>query len=201
MLDTRFSRMCGGWTDRDHVIAKAREALAIRIERLLEANQTIGIPTAADAIELGDASLLAAVEVPDDLRITHIDLAIPALSLARIDSFAGRHGLTHAALFVEAVNRWEMQEAVPRDRRGGRSDGPTLFDFDNPLELRVEKIATAIDPPSQAATHEPDASERTEPNTDDITAELVRLLEEGGVPAKNQGVPDESLNRPVRKAE
>ena len=185
----------------DHVIAKAREALAIRIERLLEANQTIGIPTAAEAIELGDALLLAAVDVPDDLRITHIDLAIPALSLARIESFARRHGLTPAALFVEAVNRWEMQEAMPRDRRGGKSDGPTLFDFDNPLELRVEKIAAVVDPPSPVATHEPDAGERTEANTDDITAELVRLLEEGGVRAKNQAVPDESLNSPVRKAE
>ena len=55
----------------------------------------------------------------------------------------------------------------------------------NPLELRVEKIAAGIDPPSQAAVHEPAANERTEANTDDITAELVRLLEEGGVPAKN----------------
>jgi hypothetical protein len=94
-----------------------------------------------------------------------------------------------------------MQEIMPRERRGGTSDGPTLFGFDNPLELRVEKIAADIDPPSPAATHEPDAGERTEANTDDITAELVRLLEEGGVPAKNQQVPDESLNRPVRKAE
>jgi hypothetical protein len=49
---------------------------------------------------------------------SHVDLALPALSLTRIDAFARSHGLTHAALFVEAVNRWAMQEAAPRDRRG-----------------------------------------------------------------------------------
>src|ERR1700688_55286 len=94
----------------EHVIAKAREALSLHIERLLEANQAICDPTAADAIERCDALLLAAVDVPDDLRIALADLAIPALSLARIDSFARRHGLTPAALFVAAVDRWAMQE-------------------------------------------------------------------------------------------
>src|SRR5260370_21262867 len=112
----------------DHVIAKAKEALSLHIERLLEANHKICDPTAADAIERGDALLLAAVEVPDDLRIAHVDLAIPALSLARIDAFARRHGLTPAALFVEAVNRWAMQEAAPRDGRGSAPDVPTRFD-------------------------------------------------------------------------
>jgi sterol desaturase/sphingolipid hydroxylase (fatty acid hydroxylase superfamily) len=52
--------------------------------------------------------LLAAVDLSDDLRIAHVELAIPALSLARSDSFAQRHGLTHAALFVEAVTRCEL---------------------------------------------------------------------------------------------
>src|ERR1700752_4116056 len=94
----------------DHVIAKAREALSLHIEGLLEANQRICSPTAADAIERSDAVLVAAIDVPDDLRIAHIDVAIPALSLARIDSFARRHGLTHGALFVEAVDRWATQE-------------------------------------------------------------------------------------------
>jgi predicted RNase H-like HicB family nuclease len=187
----------------DHVIAKAKEALSLHIERLLEANHRICDPTAADAIERGDALLLAAVEVPDDLRIAHLDLAIPALSLARIDAFARRHGLTHAALFVEAVNRWTMQEASPRDRRGSTPDGPTLFDLVNPLELRVEPIAATIEPPDDAATREREASEErsVEAKVDDITAELVRLLEEGGAPAKNQEVPDESPISPVRKAE
>ncbi|MEY2531476.1 MAG: hypothetical protein QOI96_1561 [Verrucomicrobiota bacterium] len=182
----------------DHVIAKAKEALAMRIERLLEANQRICIPTAADAIELGDALLLAAVDVPDDLRIAHVDLAIPALALARIDAFARRHGLTPATLFVEAVNRWTMQEAAPRDRRGSMSDGPTLFDLANPLELRVE----TPDLQDGAGSAEHDASEArdVEAKVNDITAELVRLLEEGGVPTKNQDVPEDSPH-PVRKAE
>jgi predicted RNase H-like HicB family nuclease len=188
----------------DHVIAKAREALSLHIERLLEANHRICDPTAADAIERGDALLLAAVEVPDDLRIAHVDLAVPALSLARIDAFARRHGLTHAALFVEAVNRWAMQEAAaPRDRRGSTPDGPTLFDLANPLELRVEPIAAAIDRQDEAGPREGEAIDDrdVEAKVEDITAELVRLLEQGDARAQNQDVPDESLNHPVRKAE
>jgi predicted RNase H-like HicB family nuclease len=187
----------------EHVIARAREALSLHIERLLEANHRICDPTAADAIERGDALLLAAVEVPDDLRIAHIDLAIPALSLARIDAFARRHCLTHAALFVEAVNRWAMQETSPRDRRGSAPDGPTLFDLANPLELRVEPIAATIDPQDDAGTREGEASDErdVEAKVDDITAELVRLLEEGGAPAKTQEVQDESPISAVRKAE
>jgi predicted RNase H-like HicB family nuclease len=188
----------------DHLIARAREALSLHIERLLQANHRISDPTAADAIERGDALLLAAVEVPDDLRIAHVDLAIPALSLARLDAFARRHGLTPAALFVEAVNRWAMQEAAaPRERRGSAPDGPTLFDLANPLELRVEPIAATIDPQDDAVTREREASEADDvkAKVDDITAELVRLLEQGEVPAQNQDVPDESLIHPVRKAE
>jgi predicted RNase H-like HicB family nuclease len=168
----------------DHVIARAREALSLHIERLLEANHKISDPTAADAIERGDALLLASVDVPDDLRIAHIDLAMPALSLARIDAFARRHGLTHAALFIEAVNRWAMQEAAPRDRRGSTPDGPTLFDLANPLELRVEPIAAKIDPQDDSGTREGEATDErdVEAKVDDITAELVRLLEQGSQP-------------------
>src|SRR5438552_9451013 len=179
----------------DHVIAKAKEALSLHIERLLEANHRICDPTAADVIERGDALLLAAVEVPDDLRIAHVDLAMPALSLARIDAFARRHGLTHAALFVEAVNRWTMQETAPRDRRGSAPDGPTLFDLANPLELHVEPVAATIEAQDDAGTGERKASDErdVEAKIDDITAELVRLLEQGETLAQNQDVPDESL--------
>ena len=96
-----------------------------------------------------------------------------------------------------------MQEASPRDRRGSTPDGPTLFDLANPLELRVEPIAATIDPQDDAATREREASEErsVEAKVDDITAELVRLLEQGEAPAQNQDVPDESLKHPVRKAE
>ncbi len=166
------------------VIARARETLSLHIERLLEANHMICDPTAADAIERSDALLLAAVEVPDDLRIAHIDLAMPALSLARIDAFARRHGLTHAGLFVEAVNRWAMQETSPRDRRGSAPDGPTLFDLANPLELRVEPITATIEAQDDAGTREGEASDErdVEAKVDGITAELVRLLEQGSQP-------------------
>jgi predicted RNase H-like HicB family nuclease len=164
------------------VIAKAREALLAHIERLLEANHKLSVPTPADAIERGDALLLAAVEVPDDLAIAPLNLELSALSLARIDSFARRHGLTHAALFVEAVNRWTMQETMPRDRRRETSEAPTLFDFGNPLEVSVEPITAGVTAQDETATHAPNQTERAEDNiqcnVDDITAELVRLLEE-----------------------
>jgi predicted RNase H-like HicB family nuclease len=125
----------------DHVIARAREALSLHIERLLEANQRICEPTAADAIERNDALLLAAVDVPDDLRIAHVDLVLPALSLARIDGFARRHGLTRTALFVEAVNRWAMQEtAAPlRRRRSGAGHHAAVQEAGNGfLTVRVQ---------------------------------------------------------------
>jgi predicted RNase H-like HicB family nuclease len=163
-----------------HVVVKAREALLAHVERLLEASQRICSPTAAEAIDRGDALLIAAVEVPDDLRIAHVELAIPALSLARIDSFAQRHGLTHATLFVEAVNRWATQEIAPRERRAGVSADPTLFDFGNPLELRVEAIAASVDQSGPVAIHGQDATQAAD--LDGITAELVRLLEGSAEP-------------------
>src|SRR6478672_10240298 len=83
----------------DNVIAKAKESLPGHIQQLLDGNQRVCAPTAAEAIERGDALLLAAIDVPDDLRAVQIDVAIPALALARIDSFAQRHGLSRAALF------------------------------------------------------------------------------------------------------
>jgi predicted RNase H-like HicB family nuclease len=194
----------------DQVIAKAREALLLHIERLLEANQRIASPTAADAIERGDALLLAAVDVPDDLGIVHVDVAIPALSLARIDSFARRHGLTPGGLLVEAVARWAAQENAPRERRAAPPDGPTLFDFANPLELRVETIAAAIDPLEEPETRQagPGAeagagTKDTEvaSNADDITAELARLFEEGLEPQPIDAAATNARKRPGRKAE
>jgi len=187
----------------DHVIAKAREALSMHIEHLLEANPRICIPTAADAIERGDGLLLAAIDVPDDIGTVHVDLAIPALSLARIDSFARRHGLTHAALLVEAVDRWAMQETMPRERRRETFDGPTLFDFVNPLELRVEKIAAGIVSEDEAAIHQRDAREEgdIQRNADDITAELVRLLEGPTEPQPAEAAADDQRNRLIQKRE
>ena len=173
------------------VIAKAREALALHIERLLDADQKICSPTPADRIDRGDASVLAAIDVPDDIRIAQIELAIPALSLVRIDSFAGRHGLSRSALFVEAVNRWSMQETVVRERRSESSDGPTLFDFENPLELRVDKMAAEIDS-ATAGGNEADSPGSPE----DITAELARLFEDRPGPEHADGAAEEK-NSPL----
>lgn len=184
----------------EHVLAKAREALAAHIERLLETRQKISAPTAADAVERGDALLLAAVDVPDDLGIAQIELGIPALSLARVDSFARRRGLTRSALFVEAVDRWAMQETLPRDRRAGASDGPTLFDFASPLDLRVETIAAAMEPAGAPAALETAAEgANVEESADDITAELARLLEGSTEPQSVEEAADKRQNRPAAK--
>jgi predicted RNase H-like HicB family nuclease len=166
----------------DHVLAKAKEALAAHIEGLLKAKQKICIPTTADAIERGDALLIAGVDVPDDLRMSHMELSIPALSLAWIDSFARRRGLTYGALFVQAVNRWVMQETAPRERRGEISDGPTLFDFGNPLELKVEAVAGELTTPDEANERDGEQEISNRSSNDDVTAELARLFDERSDP-------------------
>jgi predicted RNase H-like HicB family nuclease len=160
----------------DDVIKKAREALLRHIESLLDIGQPIQSPTSIDAMQRGSALLFAAVDVPDDLRVVRVDLAIPALSLARIESFADRHELSVAALFTKAVDRWAMQEAVTGVNQGTMSDGPTLFDFSNPPELRVEAVAAEFGPAQEPQTkddsEEPDSTSKT-----GITAELARLLD------------------------
>jgi predicted RNase H-like HicB family nuclease len=184
----------------DLVIARAKEALLAHVEHLLDARQKISVPTAADKVEIGDALLLAAVEVPDDLRTLSVELALPALSLARVDAFARRRGLTRSALLVEAVDHWILQENMPGERRGGgaASDGPTLFDFANPLELRMETIAADIGLPGEAAS-EQGKGEKIEPTTDanDITEELARLLDRrsGPQPEAEENEPRRRLHR------
>jgi len=165
-------------TTLEQLLARAREVLTLHIERLLEANRTIGIPMPAESIERGDALLLAAIDVPDDLETAHVDLEIPALALARIDSMARRRGLTRSALFVQAVNYWAMQDGSPCERRSAAPVGPTLFDFVNPPELKVEAPATETYPPLRAEA-EQSAGEGTvaEVNISDIAAELERLIE------------------------
>lgn len=194
-----FPQCAVGGPTVEYVMAKAREVLAMQIERLIEANQRIAIPTAAEAIELGDGLLLAAIDVPDDLRMAHVEFEIPALSLAWIDSFARRRGLTHAALLVEAVKRWELEEAMPRDRRAGLLDAPTLFDFANPLDLRVEAIAAPIDPTIRSAAPEA-PRDNFEANADDITAELARLLEQSAEPPLTEETASRR-GRPANKPE
>jgi predicted RNase H-like HicB family nuclease len=186
----------------DGVLAKAKETLVKHLEHLLAANQEICVPTSADAIERGDALLLAAIEVPDDLRIVNVELAIPALSLVQIDSFARRHGLSRDALFVQAVGRWAAQEVMPIERRGQTPEGPTLFDFGNPLELKVEAIAAESgsfeeeERDEEEGDRKPEANDRC--NTDEITAELQRLLEESTKPEPNSGALQDA-QRPIRE--
>jgi predicted RNase H-like HicB family nuclease len=186
-----FPGLAAHGTSLDELLARAREVLALHVERMLEANTAIDVPKPAHEIERDGALLLAAVDIPEDMKTTQIDLEIPALALARIDSMARRHGLTRAALFVQAVNHWAMQEAIPRDRRSQISDGPTLFDFANPPELKVEAPAMEAYPPLQAEADQ-SAGEGTvaEVSVSDIAAELERLIEassgsnEGGTVAR-----------------
>jgi predicted RNase H-like HicB family nuclease len=161
----------------DEVIAKAKYALLTQVEGLLAANQRICAATPADSLERNGTLLLAAIDVPDDIRQVRVELDLPALSLARIDAFAEQLGLTRSALFVDAVDRWAIQEAVPRSG-AGEDDRMILPDFDNPFELKVATIAVA-----EERQHPPavDPGKITEQGalevTADITAELARLLE------------------------
>ena len=157
----------------EEVIGKAREALLQRIEGMLEVGQAICSPTAMEAMPRRGDTLLAAIEVPDDLRSAQVGVVFPALSLARMESFADRQGLSLAALFVKAVDRWALQESPPVESAGQASDGPTLFDFGNPPELRVEAAAAQFSPPDQPQTSDDGAEVE---KTDSITAELVRLI-------------------------
>jgi predicted RNase H-like HicB family nuclease len=53
----------------DEAIAMAKEALALHIEGLLEDNESIPAPTAADQVDRDDALFVAAIEVPDNLKV------------------------------------------------------------------------------------------------------------------------------------
>jgi predicted RNase H-like HicB family nuclease len=163
----------------ERVVIEARQALAGHIESLLGAGHRIRIPTSADAVERNDASFLLAVDVPDDVGMAHVELTVPALSLARMEAFAHHLGLTRSALFLEAVSRWIRQEASAPDRRNTDApDGPTLFDFVNPLELKVESIGASVGPEPRAPDEGRNRNSRSDAEAaDDITAELVRLLE------------------------
>lgn len=155
-------------------IGKAREALLLHIEELLEARRAIAAPTSVQAIRRGDAVLLAAIEVPDDVGIEQVEVAVPALSLARVKSFADRQGLSLGALLVKAVDRWAMQEKGFPERGGGMPDGPTLFDFGSPPELRVDAAAAAFGPAQRVESHEDGEPGGT---SEGITAELARLVD------------------------
>lgn len=176
----------------DDVIRKAREALLRHVESLLEAGRTLREPTRMEAIQRGQNGLLASIEVPDDLQTRQLDIAIPALSLARIESFADRHGMSLAALLVKAVDRWAMQETAPRESAIGTSNGPTLFDFSSPAELRVEAAAEFGQVHDSQARDEVDS----ESQPDGITAELARLFDD-----RSEGKPAALADHPALEAD
>jgi predicted RNase H-like HicB family nuclease len=173
-----FPQCCASSPTLEEVIKQAREALLQRIEGLLEAGQAISSATTMEAIQRRGDTLFAAVEVPDDLRSAQLEMVIPALSLARMESFADRHGLSLAALFVKAVDRWAAQEAAPGESGGRASDGPTLFDFASPAELRVEAAAAEFGPPDELQTSDDGAAVDSGEKSDSITAQLVRLIDD-----------------------
>jgi predicted RNase H-like HicB family nuclease len=96
----------------DEAIAMAKEALALHIEGLLDDNENVPAPTAADEVDRDDALLLTSIEVPDNLRVERINVTIPALALQRFDAFAQRHSMSRSGLLVEAAHRWIAQETV-----------------------------------------------------------------------------------------
>jgi len=138
---------------------------------------TFAVCSPAGLIDENGARLLAAIDAPDDVRQVRVELDIPALSLARIDAFAEQLGLTRSALFVDAVDRWVVEQAA---RRAGAVEegGLTLSDFAKPPELTVTTIAVAEEgqhpPPAGSADV---TAHRAQEEAADITAELARLLE------------------------
>ena|SRR5437763_502615 len=90
----------------DEAIVMAREALALHIGGLLEEGEQVPPPSPADAIDRNNALAMAAIEVPDDMRVERVNITVPALALQRFDAFAARQGMSRSALFVEAVHRW-----------------------------------------------------------------------------------------------
>jgi predicted RNase H-like HicB family nuclease len=93
-------------------LATAQEALAVHIDALLKDGKHVPLPSLADAVERGDALVMTTVNVPDNLRMTRVNVSLPALVLSRFDSFAERRGMTRAALLVEALQRFMAEEAA-----------------------------------------------------------------------------------------
>jgi predicted RNase H-like HicB family nuclease len=90
----------------DEAMAMAREALALHIEGLLEEGADVPAPRPPDAINREEAVAIAAIDVPEKMKVERVNITIPALSLQRFDAFAARRGMTRSGLFVEAVHRW-----------------------------------------------------------------------------------------------
>jgi hypothetical protein len=79
-------------------------------------------------------------------------------------------------LFVQAVDHWALSETVLPERRRGILDGPMLFDFQNPLELKVETSGIESLEEAEERNARPEVSAADAP--EDIAAELARLFDE-----------------------
>lgn len=155
----------------DEVITLAREALLRHLGSLLDSGSPVQRSSPLDIIPQQDGLILAAIDIPDDLRTTEVVLTMPALSLARLESVADRRGMSLAALFVKAVDRWAREEHRVVGTEG--EGGTLLFDFGSPAELRVEAAAAHFGPAPQGQAMD-DGDEGDKTNT--ITAELALLL-------------------------
>jgi predicted RNase H-like HicB family nuclease len=102
----------------DEVLSMAKEALALHIEDMLENGEEIPVPTPPDKIDRDDALLIAAIDVPDTVKVERVNVTIPAIALTRFDKFAAQLGMTRSGLFVEAVSRWIAQVRERETRRG-----------------------------------------------------------------------------------
>lgn len=94
----------------DEALSMAKEALALHVEDMLENGEEIPVPTPADKIDPDDALLVAAIDVPDNMKVERVNVTVPAIALTRFDTFASQRGMTRSGLFVEAVYRWMTQE-------------------------------------------------------------------------------------------
>jgi predicted RNase H-like HicB family nuclease len=178
-------------------IATAKQALADHVQHLLEAGEPVPVPSLVDAIERQDAVLVAAIEVPDDLTTKEINLAVPGLALRRFDLFAEGRGMTRSAVFVEAVNRWIVQETaaiakseVPHGPAPDAAGHPTVFDIEAiRRELTAEDHRDAMLPDD----FETDGLPGPQDHTDEIKAEMMRLLETRSAPPAS---PSQSEEQP-----
>jgi hypothetical protein len=151
----------------------AKEALALHIEGLLDDNESIPSPTAAEEIDRDDALLVAAIEVPDNLKVERINVTIPALALQRFDAFAQRHSMTRSGLLVEAAHRWIAQEAVRAPPSLWRSSHTHFFEGDaeqTPMISDSDATEAALNAIRAALAHPEHASEQPSKN---VTSEKV----------------------------
>ena len=178
----------------DEAMALAKQALAGRIEHLLEAGELVPAPTLVDAIDRQDAILVVAVEVPDDLTTEQIDLMVPGLAFRRFDLFAERRGMTRSAFFIEAANRWIIQEAANPNTGVLHVSVPEAAE--HPARYDIEAIRHELGAqdhrdallPNDFATEDLPAPED---HTDEIKAEMMRLLEARSASADVSAPQDE----------